>query len=484
MATQKTSSQLAIDLADWIVNELSKISPAPPEITALTHNTVLSELTIILDNVLVSYFNKVTGLNISDVSGLSLALAGKEDADPSLLRTTDVINNLISTAADKPLSALQGKTLKDLYDAIPSINSATILDQGGLNEVSALELRTHLDDTSIHFTEASIDHTNILNNGSYTHAQIDSHIADSTVHFTEASVDHNNILNVGSNTHVQIDAHISNTANPHDTGLAQVISSDGISLTKGNILVSNGSGYVVFPVGSDGMVIKADSSQPSGLNYTSDIGEVNTIVPVGTGSTLFVGKVGSNLNLRRINVTSTAITVVENGNTLEIGFVANNVNHQNLNGAGTNTHAQIDTHIADTTIHTTIDDLSTALTTVWSSTKTDSEITLAKSCDNHVDGATNAVYTLTERSKLSGISSGATANPIQAAITNLGAATTVGTNTGTSGAGLSLIGDTSTTDQSSNIMNDFKALQEDVETLNSNFNTLLSYLRLSNIITT
>ena len=40
--------------------------------------------------------------------------------------------------------------------------------------------------------------------------------------------------------------------------------------------------------------------------------------------------------------------------------------------------------------------------------------------------------------------------------------TTAGANTGTAGAGLSLIGDTSTTDQSGAIMNDFRALQEDV----------------------
>jgi hypothetical protein len=44
----------------------------------------------------------------------------------------------------------------------------------------------------------------------------------------------------------------------------------------------------------------------------------------------------------------------------------------------------------------------------------------------------------------------------------LGAVTTVGTNTGTPGAGLSLIGDTSTTDQSAALMNDLAALREDL----------------------
>ena len=40
--------------------------------------------------------------------------------------------------------------------------------------------------------------------------------------------------------------------------------------------------------------------------------------------------------------------------------------------------------------------------------------------------------------------------------------TTVGGNTGTAGAGLTLLGDTTTVDQASNIMNDLVALQEDI----------------------
>jgi len=66
----------------------------------------------------------------------------------------------------------------------------------------------HRNDTTIHFTEGSIDHTAITNIGTNTHVQIDSHIADATLHFTEASINHTNILNAGTNTHTQIDTHI------------------------------------------------------------------------------------------------------------------------------------------------------------------------------------------------------------------------------------------------------------------------------------
>jgi hypothetical protein len=60
-----------------------------------------------------------------------------------------------------------------------------------------------------------------------------------------------------------------------------------------------------------------------------------------------------------------------------------------------------------------------------------------------------------------------------AAQASTGAMTTVGANTGTAGAGLSLIGNTSTGDQSGAVMNDLAALRED----NVANNTLLEAIR-------
>lgn len=63
--------------------------------------------------------------------------------------------------------------------------------------------------------------------------------------------------------------------------------------------------------------------------------------------------------------------------------------------------------------------------------------------------------------------------PASADQADQGAMTTTGTNTGTAGAGLTLIGATNGSDVSADIMNDFRALQEDITALD----TLLTAIR-------
>ncbi|MBI4209539.1 MAG: hypothetical protein HY538_07530 [Deltaproteobacteria bacterium] len=76
------------------------------------------------------------------------------------------------------------------------------------------QLNAHIQDQSIHYPQSDIDHHNIQNRGSNSHAQIDSHLADGNVHYPQTSIDHNNLQNRGVYAHSQIDSHI-NDGNIH-----------------------------------------------------------------------------------------------------------------------------------------------------------------------------------------------------------------------------------------------------------------------------
>ncbi len=82
----------------------------------------------------------------------------------------------------------------------------TAIQNIGVNDHATID--THIADATLHFTEASIDHTAIANIGVNDHAAIDTHIADGTLHFLEGAIDHLNILNIGVNSHAVIDTHI------------------------------------------------------------------------------------------------------------------------------------------------------------------------------------------------------------------------------------------------------------------------------------
>jgi len=68
------------------------------------------------------------------------------------------------------------------------------------------------------------DHTALSNIGTYTHDQIDSHIGDSTIHFTQASIDHGSIAGLSDDDHAQYchltkDSQVLATSNIQDPAL-------------------------------------------------------------------------------------------------------------------------------------------------------------------------------------------------------------------------------------------------------------------------
>jgi hypothetical protein len=105
---------------------------------------------------------------------------------------------------------------------------------------------------------------------------LDNHIGNSSIHFTEGSINHANITNIGTNTHAQIDSHIASTSNPHGVTAAQV----GLTNVTDDAQLKRAAGdYNSFtlkatPVAADVVLIEdsADSFNKKKITLTDLIG--------------------------------------------------------------------------------------------------------------------------------------------------------------------------------------------------------------------
>ena len=337
------------------------IEPAEDQAVRLEQNTILQD---IVDSI----YTKADGISISNVTGLVTALANKENADPTILKESEIIDNVVSTSTTAPLSANQGKVLKDLIDALPAPSTATSLDSGNPNEVTAADLRSHLDDTSIHFTIAdgatagtsTWSSTKIAAElstkaaSAHTHAQLHDQNSDTVL----ASGTGNEVTAADARTHLD------STANPHSTTITQAITAASTSLAKGTLYASNGTNIIALAPAPDGSVLKTNSGETSGLEWGPDVGEINTISSVGGSTSLVAGKVAADLQVRSVSSTTPGLlSISNNANVTEFTLNESAIDHTNLSNVGTNSHADIDNHIAAANPHGLTFDLLSPTTT-------------------------------------------------------------------------------------------------------------------------
>jgi hypothetical protein len=405
----KSSSAITSELTAWQTGTLNTIiKNAPPVITPANENAVFTGLQVIVQDINDSAYNKADGIQITDVTGLTTALANKQPADSTILNAASIIDNLTTGASNRPLSANQGLVLSNLIAAIPAPNTASYLAFGSANQVSASTIVNHIADTSIHFHVNQIDHTQIQNIGINSHSQIDTHIANNAIHFTQSQIDHTQILNRGSNTHAQIDTHISNLSNPHVVTLTQASTAEGITEAKGTIPVSNGSQYLGVALGTTGQVLTVDTTQTAGVKWATPASNfVTNGASVGTAVTTFGGNNSNVLQFKGIKSLSAAITVAADSNLTDINlaFVPGNVDHQTLTNVGTNTHAQIDTHIANSSIHVPQNDSITSTNNLWSASKTQTVINAVQST---IPTVSTNLYNLDSRTQANYVTAGST----------------------------------------------------------------------------
>jgi len=305
-----------------------------------------------VDVIALQEFEPTDTLPLDIISGFSVGVTA-ELALNSITALSDV--NTLGSPAPVNGEVLAWNSTSGMWEPTLSPGSSFAIwgnitgilsDQTDLQSVLDLKadqtsLDTHTNDATIHFTEAGIDHTNILNIGTNTHVQIDTHLADTIIHYSDAPADTQEYVRKNNSWVVVTHA----TFGEYKGGFDASSGSFPLTQNQGDWFNVTSAGTIDAQVFIIGDVLISLVDAPSTTTFAGNW----TIVPnVSVTDHTQLTNIGTNTHVQ-------IDTHISDGTT---HFTEASIDHTNILNVGTNTHVQIDTHIADATIHfTTLDGL-------------------------------------------------------------------------------------------------------------------------------
>lgn len=231
----------------------------------------------------VSQLSDLSDVNTSTPTNRNVLVADGVDFESRALTEADI-------------SDLQSYLLTETNDLTAAVTWANVPD-ANITQSSVTQHEGAIDHDALlnynaneHFTEASIDHTNITNIGTNTHAQIDSHIADSTIHFTQASISitESQISDLGSYiTESSTDTLTNKTIDADNNTISNIGGAEFDTDTADAFSFLNGTGLdtVAITVTSNGTVITLSMEKDGGGDcrlYFSDGIHTHDCTPADT----------------------------------------------------------------------------------------------------------------------------------------------------------------------------------------------------------
>ena len=407
-----------------------------------TINVVDSPAPTINQTLIATSSSKATWQTINHDNIRNIGKYGHDEIDKHIDNKSNVhgiMGNVVGTTDEQ---ILKNKTLDDRSNKITTDNLHSVTNTINIsNSAEPLSNQVLITTSPDVASWQYIDHKNISNIGKYTHEQIDKYIdeieltlsdqssteqtltnktlndrsnyitcdnlhsATTTINInqglaptinqaliaispTEANwqtIDHKNLENIGTNTHAQIDTHIGSNSGIHGVIGNVVGTTDIQTLTNKTFADSIDNtkkmNFVLTPITTATTIaLMVPSSSTTLVGIDSNQTLTNKILN-STTNVITCDNLRSSTGIITIN---TAAAPVINQALIALSDTTaswQTINHTNLSNIGTNTHSQIDTHIAATSgahgitgnfVGTTDDQILTNKTIISSNTFADS----------------------------------------------------------------------------------------------------------------